>query len=109
MPTVTILDDYQRVALASADWSRVMQRADVRVIDEHIGTVDELVSRISDSEIVVAMRERTPFPAAVLRRLPRLKLLVTTGMRNAAIDVAAARAQRITVSGTAGSATAVPE
>jgi phosphoglycerate dehydrogenase-like enzyme len=109
MHTVTILDDYQGVALSSADWSPVTARADVRVITEHIANVEQLVARLHESEIVVAMRERTAFPASVLRLLPRLKLLVTTGMRNASIDVEAAHALGITVSGTSGGGSAVPE
>jgi phosphoglycerate dehydrogenase-like enzyme len=109
MQTITILDDYQGVALASADWSAVTARAHVRVITQHIAEADELVAKLHDSDIVVAMRERTAFSASVLRRLPRLKLLVTTGMRNASIDVEAAHALGITVSGTSGGGSAVPE
>jgi phosphoglycerate dehydrogenase-like enzyme len=109
MPNLTILDDYQQVALASADWTAVRERYQIAVVSEHIDDPDALVARLADSEVVVAMRERTPFPAALLRRLPALRLLVTTGMRNAAIDVDAARAQAITVCGTSGGSNAVPE
>jgi phosphoglycerate dehydrogenase-like enzyme len=108
MATVTILDDYQGVALTSADWSGVTARHRVEVVREHLDET-ALVRRLARSEVVVAMRERTPFPAHVLAALPRLRLLVTTGMRNAAIDVGAARAQGITVCGTTGSGNAVPE
>lgn len=96
-----ILDDYQGVALSMADWSAVRQHAELRVFREAFATEDALVAAIGDCEIVVAMRERTPFRAATFERLPRLRLLVTTGMRNAAIDMEAARARGITVCGTA--------
>ncbi|KLL11340.1 MULTISPECIES: D-2-hydroxyacid dehydrogenase family protein [Protofrankia] len=109
MPTVTILDDYQRVALSSADWSAVRDRYPIEVVDEHIPDRDMLVRRLRDSEIVVAMRERTRFPADLLRALPALRLLVTTGMVNAAIDLDAARQQGVTVCGTTGWGNAMPE
>ena len=108
-PTVTVLDDYQRVALASADWSAVQAAFDVQVLTEHIDDADELVARLETSEVVVAMRERTPFRASTLARLPRLRLLVTTGMANASIDLDAARAQGVTVAGTGGSGSSMPE
>jgi phosphoglycerate dehydrogenase-like enzyme len=107
-PRITVLDDYQGVALTSADWS-ALDDCDIDVITHHIEDVDELVARIGDSSTVVAMRERTPFPASVLDRLPQLKLLVTTGARNASIDVAAARERGITVSGTGAAGNAMPE
>lgn len=106
---VTILDDYQNVALSSADWAAVRERFAVEVITEHIDDEAELVRRLRGSEVVVAMRERTGFPAGLLAQLPQLRLLVTTGAKNAAIDVAAAHRQGVTVSGTTGTATAVPE
>jgi phosphoglycerate dehydrogenase-like enzyme len=109
VPTVTILDDYQGVALTSADWSAVQAHYDVEVISSHIADEDELVRRLAASEIVVAMRERTPFPAGIFARLPALKLLVTTGLKNASIDVVAANAHGVTVCGTAGTGSAVPE
>ncbi|HEX3825596.1 MAG TPA: D-2-hydroxyacid dehydrogenase family protein [Mycobacteriales bacterium] len=109
MPTVTILDDYQRVALSSADWSAVRERYHVEVVEAHVDDEAELVRLLAASEVIVAMRERTPFPESLLRQLPDLKLLVTTGMANAAIDVVAARALGIAVSGTTGTGNAVPE
>jgi phosphoglycerate dehydrogenase-like enzyme len=109
VPTVTILDDYQQVALASADWSAVQARYTVQAFSEHIADESELVRRLADSEVIVAMRERTPFPARVLRALPRLRLLVTTGARNASIDLAAADQQGVTVCGTGGSGNPVAE
>jgi len=109
MATVTVLDDYQGVALECADWSAVQTRFDVQVLREHIGDEDELVRRIGGSEVVVAMRERTPFPAALFDRLPSLRLLVTTGAKNAAIDMDAAKAHGVTVCGTGNTGNAVPE
>ena len=105
MRTCLILDDYQQAALALADWSRLSERVAVSSIAEHIPDHDTLVARIEQAEILVIMRERTPFPAALLERLPRLELLVTSGMRNLAIDVAAANARGITVCGTESSPT----
>lgn len=100
MRTCLILDDYQQAALALADWSRIADRVAVSAIPDHIADHDALVARIGQAEILVIMRERTPFPAALLERLPRLQLLVTSGPRNLAIDVAAAKARGITVCGT---------
>jgi phosphoglycerate dehydrogenase-like enzyme len=104
-----VLDDYLGVALTSADWSRVQAAHTVEVIGEHIGDEAALVRRLARSDIVVAMRERTPFPADVLAALPALRLLVTTGMANASIDLAAAARHGITVCGTGGSGNAMPE
>lgn len=109
MSIVTVLDDYQEVALTSADWSPVQTVHTVEVITEHIADVPALVRRLADSEIVVAMRERTRFPADVLAQLPSLRLLVTTGMVNASIDLEAAVRQGIVVCGTGGSGNAMPE
>ena len=95
-----ILDDYQQAALGSADWSAIAGAVDVRVLHQHVDE-SELPSVIGDCEIVVIMRERTPFRAPLFARLPKLKLLVTSGMRNAAIDLAAAQEHGVTVCGTA--------
>ena len=97
---LAILDDYQGVALDSADWSQVEQSADISIFDTHLGDADVVVRALYGFDIIVAMRERTPFPQYVLERLPKLRLLVTTGMRNLAIDLAAARKQGIDVCGT---------
>ena len=96
-----ILDDYQQAALSCADWAVIADRVDVRVLHQHVADESELVSRIEDCEVVVVMRERTPFTSPLFARLPHLKLLVTSGMRNAAIDLAAARDHGVTVCGTA--------
>jgi phosphoglycerate dehydrogenase-like enzyme len=99
---VAVLDDYQHVALAMADWSRLPD-AEIVCFRDHVDDVDELVGRLHGFDVIVAMRERTPFPRSTLERLPDLRLLVTTGPFNAAIDVAAAAEFGITVCGTGGS------
>jgi phosphoglycerate dehydrogenase-like enzyme len=96
----TVLDDYQGVALSTADWSGLAGDVEVTVLREHIADPDELVAALADSEIVVSMRERTPFPAELFAALPKLELLVTTAMRNASIDLAAAAEHGVTVCGT---------
>ena len=95
-----ILDDFQNVALKAADWSKVKGDLDIKVFNEHLGGADNVVKALQDFEIVCAMRERTGFPRAVIEKLPNLKLLITTGMRNASIDMAAAADKGITVCGT---------
>jgi phosphoglycerate dehydrogenase-like enzyme len=105
MHTCLILDDYQNAALGLAQWGRLSGTVSVATITEHIPDRDALVARIEAAEILVIMRERTPFPADLLARLPRLKLLVTSGMRNLAIDLDAAKARGITVCGTDSSPT----
>ena len=97
-----VLDDYQQVALKMADWSS-LANVKVRSFTEHFWTDDALVDAIKDAEIVVIMRERTPFRASLFAKLPRLQLLVTTGMRNAAVDLAAAATHGVTVCGTTSS------
>ena len=95
-----VLDDYQGVALANADWSGL----DVTVLRDHL---PDPAAELAEAECVVIMRERTPFDAALFARLPRLKLLITSGMRNASIDLDAAREHGVTVCGT-GSAKTPP-
>jgi len=106
---VAILDDYQQVSLASADWSAVRSLGQIDVFAEHIGRTEALVSALEPYDVVVAMRERTPFDADRLGQLPRLRLLVTTGMGNTSIDLEAAAARGITVSGTGGIGTSTAE
>ena len=96
-----VLDDYQEVALQMADWQALAGRVDVTVHHEHFEDQDELVEALRDQQVVVIMRERTPFGADLLARLPELRLLVTSGMRNASIDLEAAAAAGVTVCGTA--------
>jgi phosphoglycerate dehydrogenase-like enzyme len=106
---VAILDDYQQAALDSADWSAVRALADIDVFTEYIARTEALVRVLEPYDVVVAMRERTFFDASRLGQLPRLRLLVTTGMMNAAIDLEAAAAHGVTVCGTGGSATSTAE
>lgn len=100
---ISILDDYQNVALELADWSALRARAEIAVERRPFASEDEAARALAGSQIVVAMRERTPFPRSLVERLPELKLLITTGMRNAAFDMAALRDRGITVCGTEGS------
>src|SRR4051794_11423628 len=95
-----ILDDYQNVALKMADWSKISKDVETKVFTEHLGSADNVVNALKGFNIVVAMRERTGFPRAVIEKLPDLKLLITTGMRNASIDSAAAKEKGVTVCGT---------
>ena len=97
-----VLDDYQGVALTAADWSAVAGAVEVTVFGEHLAG-DALVAAVEGAEILVVMRERTPLTRAVLARLPRLRLVVTSGMRNAALDLDAAAEQGVVVCGTASS------
>ena len=95
-----ILDDYQNVALKIADWSKVKGDVDIKVFNEHLGGPDKVIAALQDFAIVIAMRERTGFPKQVIEALPNLKLLITTGIRNASIDIEAAKARGVTVCGT---------
>ncbi|MEV4685218.1 D-2-hydroxyacid dehydrogenase family protein [Streptomyces kurssanovii] len=96
-----VLDDHQDVALSMADWSSLGGSVEVRSVQEHFGSEEEVAAAVGDCEILVVMRERTPFPASLLDRLPRLRLLITSGMRNASIDLEAAARNGVTVCGTA--------
>ena len=98
---VAVLDDYQGVALASGPWASLGDAVRVEAFADHVADDAALAARIAPFEVVVAMRERTPFTAERLAALPALRLLVTTGMANASIDMAAARERGIVVCGTA--------
>ncbi|MDP2625887.1 MAG: D-2-hydroxyacid dehydrogenase family protein [Candidatus Rokubacteria bacterium] len=102
MARVAILDDYQGVARRMADWAALPAGTDVTVFADHLSELGAVAARLAEFDIVMALRERTPFPRALLERLPRLRLLVTAGMRNAAIDLQAAAERGILVCGTAG-------
>jgi phosphoglycerate dehydrogenase-like enzyme len=104
---IAVLDDYQHAALSCADWNSL--GADIVTFGSHIADTGDLVAELRPFDVVVAMRERTPFSAERIALLPNLRLLVTTGMRNASIDVAACQAAGVTVCGTRGSAAATPE
>ncbi|MGJ8525690.1 Glycerate dehydrogenase [Halomonadaceae bacterium LMG 33818] len=104
---ISVLDDYQNVAHQFAEWSRI--GADIEFLHTSFENDDDLVAAVHEADVLVVMRERTPFNAERLKRLSNLKLLVTTGMRNAAIDLAAATEQGICVTGTSSLASAPVE
>jgi phosphoglycerate dehydrogenase-like enzyme len=99
---VALLDDYQGAALGMADWKSLPKDTEVVVFQDHLADEAALAARLADFEIVMALRERTPFPRSLLERLPKLKLLITAGMRNASIDMKAAADRGVLVCGTAG-------
>ncbi|MFF8671817.1 D-2-hydroxyacid dehydrogenase family protein [Streptomyces sp. NPDC015242] len=100
-----VLDDFQKVATEVADWSVVADDVEVVSFDRHLDGEDALADALAGFDIVVTLRERVPFPGSLIARLPRLRLLVASGMRNSVIDYAAAEAHGVTVCGTASSST----
>ncbi len=102
---IAILDDYQGEALKLADWSSIPGRPEIKVFTDHVFDLDKLVERLLPYDIVCILRERTPMAAALIERLPNLKLIASTGSRNAAIDLNAARKHRIDVVHTGYSST----
>ena len=92
---VAILDDYQNVALTMADWSRVESKAEVTVFTDHVSDPDAVVARLQPFDVLCVMRERTPLPRQILERLPRLKMIASTGPGNASIDQQAVRERNI--------------
>ena len=96
---IAVLDDYLKVAQGLADWSSL--NADVKFFHEFIQP-DQLAKTLADFEVVVAMRERSAFPLAVIQAMPKIKLLVTTGMRNNSIDLEACRQKGVVVCGSPG-------
>ena len=103
MIRIALLDDYQHVALRCANWKALPPEAQVEAFHDVIQDANELVERLEPFHVVMALRERTPFPRELLERLPNLRLIASAGMRNAAIDVEAATALGILVCGTTGS------
>ena len=99
---IAILDDYFDKALTFADWTPVDQQAEITVFNEHLGNENDVVTALQEFEIIVGMRERTPFPRSTLKRLPNLQLLITTGGRNKSFDLEAASECGITVCYTGG-------
>ncbi|MER5545670.1 D-2-hydroxyacid dehydrogenase family protein [Streptomyces sp. NPDC002589] len=98
-----VLDDFQGVATELADWSVLEDTVEVFSLREHLDGEDALVAALAGCDIVVTLRERVPFPGSLFARLPRLKLLIASGMRNTVIDYAAAKAHGVTVCGTQSS------
>src|SRR5260370_11682975 len=86
---IAVLDDYQNVALESADWSVLRDRAEISVFQNHVADPDAVIERLLPFDVVCVMRERTPLPRNVIERLPNLKLLASTGHVNASITPAA--------------------
>src|SRR5471030_2563954 len=95
-----ILDDYFNLALRIADWSKIGDRVDLTVFNQPFASPEAAASALKDFEIICAMRERTPFPRTLFVALPKLKLLITSGMRNAAIDMEAAKDHKVVLCGT---------
>src|SRR5437870_10954507 len=100
MTKIAVLDDYQGVALESADWSAVRSRADVTVFRDRLSDPSAVVARLKPFDVVCVMRERTPLTREILEQLPNLKLIASTAAVNASIDAAAAAERGIVVSGT---------
>jgi phosphoglycerate dehydrogenase-like enzyme len=97
---IAILDDYQNIALTAGDWGSLGDGAEIVSFTDHLSDEDEIAERLADFEIICAMRERTPFTKSLLAKLPNLKLLISSGMRNRGIDAQAAKAQGVVVCGT---------
>ena len=95
-----ITDDYLEISQKVADWSPLKDRVDITVFNEPFASPEEAASALKDFEIICAMRERTPFPRALFAALPKLKLLITSGMRNAALDLEAAKDHQVVLCGT---------
>ncbi|WYB29210.1 D-2-hydroxyacid dehydrogenase family protein [Streptomyces sp. SM1P] len=100
-----VIEDFQSVATTVVDWSSVTDDVEIVTFTEHLATVDEAAAALDGFDIVVTLRERVPFPAELFARLPRLRLLVASGMRNSVIDFDAARRHGVEVCGTASSST----
>ena len=94
---IAVLDDYQNVALSLADWSALDARATVTVFNDHLSDPDAVVERLQPFDIVCVMRERTPMTRAIVERLPKLRLIASTGGRNASIDLKAAEERGVEV------------
>jgi len=97
---IAVLDDYQGVALACADWSQLAGRANIQIFRDHVSEPDAVVTRLEPFDVVCVMRERTPLTRTIIERLPRLRLIASTGAANASIDLEAARDHGITVAHT---------
>ncbi|MFE9304088.1 D-2-hydroxyacid dehydrogenase family protein [Streptomyces sp. NPDC006856] len=100
-----VIEDFQSVATTVVDWSPVTEDIEIVTFTGHLATVDEAAAALDGFDIVVTLRERVPFPAELFDRLPRLRLLVASGMRNSVIDFDAARRHGVEVCGTASSST----
>jgi len=97
---IAVLDDYQNIALTMADWSGIPGNPEIKVFNDHVFELEQLVQRLFPFDVLCIMRERTPMTAALLDRLPNLKLIASTGPRNAAIDLEAAKRNGVEVAHT---------
>src|SRR5271154_6564528 len=104
MVKIAILDDWQDVARNSADWSALAARADLTFFADAFGTEDEAAVALADFDILLTMRERTPFPESLIRRLPMLRMIGVTGASNASLDLEACTRRGVTVCNTTGGA-----
>ena len=109
MVAIAILDDYQNVALGMADWSGLQKNHRIVAFNERLPDMEAVARALAEFEIVGIMRERTPFQRALFEKLPKLKLLVTTGKRNASVDLEAAKAHGVAVCNTGGAGRATAE
>jgi len=109
LPQIAVLDDYQNVAFSYGDWSTIRKNADVTVFNHHMASQEEITDSLQPFQVVCVMRERTPLTRAILSKLPNLKLIVSTGRRNASIDTAAAEELGITISITGYHSSGAPE
>jgi phosphoglycerate dehydrogenase-like enzyme len=105
MTKVAVLDDWQRIATDCADWSKLRAKAEVKFFHDAFSDEDDAAERLKDFDILMAMRERTAFPASLVKRLPKLRLFAMTGVRGSSIDMNAMRAQGVTITGTGGGGT----
>ncbi len=94
---IAILDDYQNIALSMADWTALKAQTEITVFSDHIANEDELIARLKPFEIICVMRERTPLTKNIFSSLPNLKLVVSTGFRNASIDLNAAAEANVVI------------
>lgn len=109
MAAIAILDDYQNVAFKYGDWSKIQREHKVTVFNKHLGRGEPVVKALADFDVVCLMRERTAMPREVIEKLPKLKLLITAGMRNASVDMKAAEDHKVMVCGTEGGHLATSE
>lgn len=106
---IAILDDYQNVALTYGDWSEIEELAEITVFNDHLTETTEIIDRLKPYQIIAVMRERTPMTREILSQLPNLKLIISTGQRNASIDIKAAEEFGITISPTRYESNGAPE
>lgn len=108
-PKIAILDDYQNVALTYGDWSAINKLAEITVFNDHLTAKEEVINRLKPFQVIAVMRERTPLTREILSELPNLKLIISTGERNASIDIKAAEAFGIAISPTRYLSNGAPE